>query len=362
MRAFLGTIILLIMASGCQKDPGEASAPDPGKGKPHPFMLELPERFPPFPVNPDNPLTVEGVELGKRLFFDPILSGNNTQSCASCHQQNAAFVDAGKKFSSGISGALGIRNSMPLFNLAWADRFFWDGNAKTLEELMIKPIINEFEMNEDIIHAISELQAHSEYPEMFEKAFGSRRVSIDLLSKALAQYVKTILSENPKSDGTARGRIYRTAQEQRGLLVFLDENKGDCFHCHEVGNPFVTNFQMVNSGVSEDDRKDPGFYNVTGDIRDLGKFKVPSLLNLKYTAPYFHDGRFETLEQVLDFYDTGFHFHENLDPNLKKHMDFSQNPPKPIPRQWTAQDKADLLAFLISLSDTTLIINPAYRP
>lgn len=362
MRVIIGLFSMLLLISGCQKDPGEGSVPVHDSANPTPLTLELPERFPPFPVNPDNPLTMEGVELGKRLFFDPLLSGNNTQSCASCHQQNAAFVDAGMRFSLGITGAKGIRNSMPLFNLAWADRFFWDGNAKSLEELMIKPIINEFEMNEDIIRAVAEIQEDPQYPGMFQKAFGTSRVSIDLLSKALAQYVKTIISENPKSDGTARGRIFRTTQEQRGLMVFLDENKGDCFHCHEVGNPFVTNFQMMNSGVNADDRKDPGFYNVTGDPRDLGKFKVPSLLNLRYTAPYFHDGRFETLSQVLDFYDTAFHFHDNLDPNLKKHMDFSQNPPKPIPRQWTNQDKADLLAFLISLSDTSLLTNPAYRP
>jgi cytochrome c peroxidase len=345
----------------CQSDPGEAVIPTDFNG-PTPANLEIPDRFPPMPVNPDNPLTVEGIELGRKLFYDPILSGNNQQSCASCHHQNAAFVDPNVKFSRGITGALGIRNSMPLFNMAWAQRFFWDGNAKNLEELIVKPIINEFEMNEDVVTAVKEVQNKPEYPPMFKKAFGTEQVSMDLISKAMAQFLKTIISSNPKSDGTARGRVFRTPQEQRGLMVFLDEEKGDCFHCHEVGNPFVTNFQMVNNGGINNPAGDKGFYGVTGDPRHLHQFKVPSLLNLKYTAPYFHDGRFNTLEEVLDFYDTGFVYHENLDPNLKKHMDFSQNPPVPIPRTWTQQDKQDLLAFLLSLSDTTLLRKEEYGP
>lgn len=360
---YIGALMagLMLFLQACKQDPGEAVQPNEYLG-PTPFEMRLPERFPPIPANPENPLTFEGVELGRKLFYDPILSGNNRQSCASCHIQGAAFVDPNTRFSKGITGALGIRNAMPLFNLAWGQRFFWDGNAKNLEELIVKPIINEFEMHEDVFNAVREVQETADYPGMFKKAFGTEQVSMDLISKAIAQFLKTIIAENPKSDGTARGRLFRTEQEQRGLMVFLDENKGDCFHCHEVGNPFVTNFQMVNNGGIKDPSGDKGFYVVTGDPRNLHQFKVPSLLNLRYTAPYFHDGRFNTLREVIDFYDTGFVYHENLDPNLKKHMDFSQNPPVPIPRNWSEQDKEDLLAFLIALSDTSLLSNPAYSP
>ena len=151
------------------------------------------------------------------------------------------------------------------------------------------------------------------------------------------------------------------ASEKRGLLVFIDEKKGDCFHCHELGN-FMTNYKFSNNGLNLNSINDPGLYAVTRNPEDLGKFKVPALINIKYTAPYMHDGRFKTLREVIDFYDTGFHFHPQtnyyLDPNLKKHFDNSTN--KPTPRTWTEQDKQDIINFINGLVDESVNTNQIY--
>ena len=354
-RLIYGIITLnIVLLANCKVDPKKSDIPDI-INQTTPYEVRLPSYFPPMPTIPSNPLTVEGIELGRRLFYDPILSGNNTQSCASCHQQQSAFVDANNQFSKGIDGFDGFRNSMPLFNLAWATRFNWDGRFNSLEAQVPNPIFLSFEMHEDLANAINELQMDKRYPVLFKKAFGTNEINVDRISKSISQFMRTIVSHNPKIV-PGIGEQIRTPQESRGFRVFLDENKGDCFHCHEV-NVFASNFKFVNNGLNENPRLDAGLFDQTGNSNDIGKFKTPSLLNLQYTAPYMHDGRFKTLEEVLEFYDTGFHDSPTLDPNLKKHLGTDG---KPKPRNWTNQDKADLLAFLKSLSDTALLTNPNY--
>lgn len=356
MNRLIGGLIglIIVFMAGCKNDPLKSEIPIKNNGT-TPFEVKLPSYFPPMPAVSSNPLTVEGIDLGRRLFYDPILSGDNTQACANCHQQQNAFVDGKNKFSKGIAGFDGFRNAMPLFNLAWATRYNWDGRFNSLEAQVLSPIILSFEMHEDLANAIDELKADSKYPNLFYKAFGTIEVNTDRIAKALSQFLRTIVSHNPKMV-PGIGEQIRTPQENRGFMVFLDETKGDCFHCHEV-NVFASNFKFVNNGLNENPLLDAGLYGQTGNINDLGKFKTPSLLNLKYTAPYMHDGRFNTLEEVLDFYDKGFHDSPSLDPNLKKHLGTDN---KPKPRSWSSQDKADLLAFLSALSDTSLISNSAY--
>jgi cytochrome c peroxidase len=245
---------------------------------------------------------------------------------------------------------------MPIFNLAYSKRLFWDGNARSLEELSIVPIEAEFEMHENLFSAVKELQEHDRYPLLFYRAFCDSTVTVENLSKALAQFLRSIVGTSLKIAPGSVGEQFRTNQEQSGYLVFLDEKKGDCFHCHVV-NAFNTNFEFANNGLNENPSTDPGLFGHTADPADIGKFKIPSLINIGLTAPYMHDGRFNTLDEVLDFYDSGFHVSPTLDPNMRKHADRNG---KPVPRTWTAQEKADLKVFLLSLKDTTLLSNPAY--
>lgn len=342
----IGCFFVLLFFIGCQKNKKKDALP---------FDVEIPLGFPPLPQNPSNPLTEEGINLGKKLFYDRILSGSNSQNCASCHNPKAAFSDPGLTVSEGENGSLGTRNSMSLFNLAYADRFFWDGRVNSLEEQVIIPITAEFEMNQDPKKLIDELQNHPKYPQLFQKAFHEEEITILQVQMALAQFLRTLFST---SDNLKAGHQENMSEAaRRGLMVFLNEEKGDCFNCHTI-SPFNTTFKFINNGLNKDPSKDPGLGAITKKEADMGKFKIPSLLNIALTAPYMHDGRFETLEEVIDFYDTGFHVSKTLDPILLKHTNANK---KPIPRKWTQQDKADLKEFLLSLTDTTYITNPKYR-
>lgn len=357
-NSFLFTLLGLIFFTSCKKDPVD-SVPDKTQygTTPYDFKKYFPASFPAMKIPSHNPTTEEGVALGKKLFSDPLLSGNNTQSCASCHQQNVAFVDSAKRVSRGSTGALGTRNTMPIFNLGFAKAFFWDGRAKSLEEQVFHPIASQNEMNQDPILLSTKLSKYPEYVKMYEAAFGPGEITFDKTAKAIAQFMRTIVAYTPKSYDTT----YLSAAEKRGLKVFLDDNKGDCFHCHEIGN-FMTTFEFANNGLNENPFLDPGLFAVTGNINDLGKFKVPSLINVKYTAPYMHDGRFKTLREVIDFYDTGFHWdpikNGSLDANILIHFDKSKGKPKP--RQWSEQDKLDIIEYINGLEDKSLLTNPQF--
>jgi cytochrome c peroxidase len=320
--------------------------------QPVPYQLEIPELFASRILNPvipiDNPLTEEGVALGKQLFFDPILSGDGSKSCASCHHQELAFSDD-LPTSQGVSGNFGRRNSMPLFNLAWNynERFAWDGKELSLERQALEPVENPNEMGSNWEEVIDRLRAHERYPELFAKAFPSENLSPELVTKAIAQFERTLISANSKFDRYTLGLTELSPQELNGLDIFLREDKGDCFHCHgNPNNPLWTNNDFHNNGLDAV-FTDLGLGEVTGDPQDHGKFRTPSLRNLQYTAPYMHDGRFETLEEVIDFYSEGLQNSATVDPLMKNVAQGGV--------QLSESDKADLKAFLLTLSDPSFV-------
>ncbi|MAZ72959.1 MAG: cytochrome-c peroxidase [Flavobacteriaceae bacterium] len=323
-----------------------------------PAPLEVPALFvdkilPPV-IPEDNPQTVEGIALGKKLFFDTRLSADNTLACASCHIPQEGFSDS-RPFSIGITGEEGFRNSMPLQNLAfnYGEKFNWDGSANSLENQMFEPVKNPIEMANTWLNVEATLQSSSDYPELFEAAFGTQTIDSTLVTKAMSQFVRTLISANSRFDQAQLGLIELSPQEQNGLNVFLDETRGDCFHCHGLpANPLWTDNAFHNNGLDAQ-FNDLGLGNVTGDPREFGLFRTPSLRNLKFTAPYMHDGRFATLDEVIDHYSEGLVFSETIDPLMKTISEGGV--------QLTDSDKADLKAFLLSLSDDSFINNPDFR-
>ncbi|CAL2082640.1 cytochrome c peroxidase [Tenacibaculum sp. 190524A05c] len=341
----------------CSSD--ETIEPETDNGyTPVEIELQIPQLFKDkllAPIVPTtNPQTQEGVDLGKKLFFDPILSSDNTISCASCHDPQKSFTD-NLQFSEGVNNAKGTRNSMPLFNLAWNfdDRFAWDGKELSLERQAFEPVVNHVEMNNDWKQIAIELSNHAEYPELFKKAFGDTPIDSNLVVKALAQFERTLISGNSKFDKFLRGETTLTPEEQNGFDAFMDENRGDCFHCHgSQNNPLWTDNKFHNNGLDAT-FTDLGFGAVTGDSKDNGKFRTPSLRNLSFTAPYMHDGRFSTLEEVINHYSEGLKNSPTISPLMKKVTQGGV--------QMTDKDKADLKAFLLTLTDSDFVNNPAFQ-
>ena len=324
---------------------------------PTPSPLQIPQLFQDLILDPvipsNNPQTEEGVLLGKKLFFDPILSDDGSLACAGCHNTTNAFTDS-TRFSDGIDGLFGNRNAMPLFNLAWNydNTFFWDGRDRGLENQVFEPITNPLEMHSTWGAVAEKLQAHPEYPELFNAAFRSQTIDSVLVSKAIAQFERTLISANSKFDKFLLGTANLTPEESNGFTIFMDESKGDCFHCHgSENNPLWTDNKFHNNGL-DSTFSDLGLGNVTGDPADNGKFKTPSLRNLAFTAPYMHDGRFETIEEVINHYSEGLQNSTTIDPLMKK-VDQGGV-------QLSPQEKSDLKAFLLSLSDPDFINNPDF--
>ncbi|WP_395748567.1 MbnP family protein [Prosthecobacter sp.] len=326
--------------------PAYTSAPAPLPSGSHALTPPMTQRFPQVKLPADNPLTEEGVALGRQLFHDKRLSSNGTQSCSACHDQTHAFADA-RRFSVGAEQQVGKRNAMPLFNLAWQQAFFWDGRAATLREQVLMPIQDKHEMNETMPNVVAKLSADEACVAAFAKAFGSREITAERVAMALEQHLLTLVSQESRFDRAARKVAELTESEKRGLKLFVtefDPKRGlrgaDCFHCH--GGTLFASQPFANNGLelSEDDL---GRMAVTGIEADRGKFKTPSLRNVAVTAPYMHDGRFATLEDVVEHYSRGVKQTSTLDANLAKH------PEEGI--QLTAQEKADLVAFLKTLTD-----------
>lgn len=313
-----------------------------------PYTLVIPEGLPPMNIPSTNPLTVEGVALGKRLFYDPILSANNTQSCASCHIQETGFSET-TQYSTGIDGIEGNRNAMPLINLGWQTKFFWDGGANGLESQVIGPITNPIEMHETLANVVAKLNTHAEYPDLFKAAFGSAEVSSQNIMRAIAQFERTLISGNSKYDQYLRGETFLSSQELNGLSLFTDMEKGDCSHCHSLGSTF-SDFEFRNTGL-DSIPVDEGRYLITLNQGDRGKFKTPSLRNVELTGPYMHDGRFQSLLECVQHYNTGFHYSANLDPNLY----FA------VKGRMTQQEMEDVVAFLKTLTDMEFVNNPAFH-
>ena len=320
--------------------------------------LKIPELFQQKLISPvipsNNPLTEEGIALGKKLFFDTILSKDNTQSCATCHDPKRAFTDE-TRFSDGVDGNFGNRNSMPIFNLAWNfdDRFTWSGKEISLERQALEPVRNPIEMHSNWNNVAKKIKEHSEYPTLFKEAFGNTKIDSTLITKALAQFERTLISGDSKFDQYLLGKTTLTSEEQNGFDVFMDETRGDCFHCHgSNNNPLWTDNKFHNNGLDAV-FTDLGLGEVTGDPNDNGKFRSPSLRNLKFTAPYMHDGRFATLDEVINHYSSGLKSSSTIDPLMKKVSQGGVN--------LSNNDKADLKAFLLSLSDNNFVTNPNFQ-
>ncbi|WP_166647134.1 MbnP family protein [Prosthecobacter fusiformis] len=317
----------------------------------HPYPIAITSRFPRVQFPADNPLTQEGVALGEKLFNDPRLSINNSQSCASCHSRDAAFSDP-RQYSIGAIGQVGKRHAMPLFNLAWDQSFFWDGRASTLREQVLMPIQDQHEMNETLERVVEKI---SDTSASFNNAFGTPEITSERIAKSLEQYLLTLVSQESRFDRAARKVAQMTEEEKRGLQLFVTEfdparglRGADCFHCH--GGTLFTDHQFKNNGL-ELTPADLGRMIVTGNPADKGKFKTPSLRNIAVTAPYMHDGRFTTLEEVVEHYSSGVKRSDTLDPNLAKHPDAGL--------QLTTEEKSALVAFLKTLTDEAFIADPA---
>ena len=332
------------------QDPAVVSPSSSTAAQGTPYPLQFSRRLPQVKLPPDNRPTLEGVALGRALFHDPRLSVNNSQSCASCHDEGAAFSDAGKRFSLGADGLPGKRNAMPLFNLAWQAEFFWDGRTRRLRDQVLEPIQDPLEMHQPLAQAVGKLAADPAYPGKFEAAFGTVGITGERLGLALEQFLLTLVSQDSKFDQALRGGIKLTALEQRGLELFVTEHDparnlrgADCFHCH--GGALFSNQGFANNGLDAEPL--PGRQAVTGLGSDAGKFRVPSLRNIAVTGPYMHDGRFTTLEEVVDHYDHGVHRTATLDPNLAKHPAAGLS--------LSAADKTALTAFLHTLTDQAFL-------
>jgi len=306
----------------------------------------------------DNPITDAGATLGRALFYDNRLSVNRTLACASCHQQKHAFSDP-RRFSKGHDGVEGDRNAMPLVNLRFepSGRFFWDERAHSLEEQVLMPIQNKREMGQDLTTLIERLGEDKTYAKLFKQAFGDEEVSKERTAKALAQFVRSLVSYHSKFDvGMTQAESLRdnfpnfTRRENRGKNLFAR----NCAVCHlPPGQAAVFSMtQPRNNGLdTAASAKDLGVGDVTFNRFDAGRFKSPSLRNVEYTAPYMHDGRFNTLAEVIDHYSTGVKDHPNLDPRLRG--------PRGRPR-FTDEEKVSLVAFLKTLSDPQFLTDKRF--
>lgn len=341
------------MLWACTPDQKTYPAPQPFPTPSIPASLG----FPPLQWPAANPLTIEGVALGRRLFYDKGLSADYSISCASCHHPGQAFSDT-LGYSLGVGGAVGNRNGMPLFNLLWSNRFFWDGRAATLQEQVVQPIQDPVEMHLPLNQALDRLNQNPTYREGFGKAFGQAEATTDRVQKALEQFLLSLISYRSRFDQWRTGQATFTASEQRGFDLFMREYAApgsgrpagaDCFHCH--GNSLFTTRTFENNGL--DSVLKTGFQQVTGSTGDRGKFKVPSLRNVALTAPYMHDGRFATLEEVVAHYDHGVVQSATLNANLRV-----QNGSLGL----SVQDRADLVAFLGTLTDSAFVRDPAIGP
>lgn len=291
-----------------------------------------------------NTITKDGFELGRKLFFDPVLSVNNTISCGSCHIPTAAFTHHGHRLSHGIFDQLGTRNSPPIMNLAWSNTFMWDGGIADLDLQPIAPITNHVEMGDSMANVLSKLQRHPQYPGLFNNAFGSSNITTANFLKALSQFMLMCVSSNSKYDSVMRQQAAFTTEENEGYNLF----KQKCSSCHK--EPLFTDQSFRSNGLPATATNDLGRYNITLNQNDRYKFKVPSLRNLAYTPPYMHDGRILTLNGVLAHYESGITQLQNLDPLLQ------QNIRPGI--FFTADEKAKLILFLNTLNDKVFVTDP----
>lgn len=324
--------LTLLVFSSCKKD-----NPTETDEAPIDVTLVVPAGWPqPVYNNPSNPITEAGFKLGRKLFFDPWLSKDNSTSCGSCHQQFAAFANLDHAVSHGIDNLLGTRNAPPIYNLIWHDAYMWDGGINNLEVMPLAPITNPVEMNETIENVILKLKASSNYRQMFKSAFGSDTITSQRMLLAFTQFMALMVSSNSKYDKVKNGQATFSTNESAGYNLFIQK----CASCHK--EPLMSDFSYRNNGL-DSIFTDNGRGHITNDVNDNGKFKVPSLRNVELSRPYMHDGRFKTLDQCLEHYNSGIKQSTTLDSSLITGI--------PL----TNQNKLDIISFLKTLTDNSFI-------
>ena len=362
-----------------------------------PYIFDKPWYLLPVQSPQDNPITNEGVSLGRRLFYDTILSGNQKQSCSSCHKQSLSFTD-GEEISIGSLGNKAKRNSMSLINLGWQDKYFWDGRASSLEDLVHFPLTDRLEMNADTNEVKKLINKDKTYKVQFKKAFGNSAISMTLVSKALSQFLRTIFSYNSSfdllfRDYFSKGGDYgpnmddlhmllnalgKGNEEKYGHNIYISNALKEispsdkvitvfakcltchynslqliCFNCGGNSIPEIAQVKFKNNGL-EMEGKDKGLYALTGNVSDKYLYKVPTFRNLIFSAPYMHDGRYKTLEEVVDHYNNGILPNENLDPILKDTNNL------PIRFNLNDIEKKQIIGLLKLFTDTSVISDPRF--
>lgn len=290
-----------------------------------------------------NPLNEATIQLGRALFYDPILSKNNSISCTSCHSPYNAFAHTDHSLSHGIDDSIGTRNAPALMNLAWQKSFMWDGAINHIDMQALAPISNKIEMNETIENIVKKLEQSTLYPSLFFKAYGDKNITGERILKAIAQFQLTLISSDSKYDSVMRKQTTFNAQEKKGYELF----KQNCNSCHT--EPLFTNHTFANNGLAVDTAlNDFGRWNITHQSSDSLKFKVPTLRNIEFTYPYMHDGRFKKISDVLNHYTKNITASPTLAPELKNNIALTSN------------EKVDLTAFLLTLSDKHFVFNPDF--
>jgi cytochrome c peroxidase len=352
-------LMLIIFNSGCYKnndiDLIQAY-------KPTPYNIFIPPGFPTeLNILNDNPLTLEGIELGRTLFYDTRLAGraneNKFMSCSSCHiQQNAFKIGLPRPFPFGLDGISTHHAMLPLVNLVWnPGTFGWNGSVGSIEQDVLGVITDPSEFASTYDKVENALQDNAGYKEMFFKAFGSEEITAERISKAIAQFVRTLISANSKFDKYLRGEVQLSAAELKGFVLFTTEEGADCFHCHgSAGNPLFTTHLFYNNGKDTIFNDPSDRFSITGDPMNKGAYKATTLRNIEFTAPYMHDGRFNTLDEVINFYSHQLLWSPYIDP-LMHHIATGGT-------QLTAFEKANLKAFLLTLSDTAFLHNAQFGP
>jgi cytochrome c peroxidase len=377
---------------------------DDKRPKPTPYHFTMPSILMPVTSPEDNQPTEEGVALGRKLFYDPILSGNKKQSCASCHKQELAFTD-GMAISTGSLGRKAHRNSIALVNLGWQDKYFWDGRASTLEDLIHFPVTDSLEMNANINEIVKDLNKDKKYKALFRGAFSNDTIIMPLVAKAISQFLRTIVSYSSPFDliyrdyvahpddvaytnkknkvpyiddrqlllnGLANGNEYSYGHDsslakqiiaispsERVLTIFAK-----CLNCHYISfqlfcggcDGTIGSFakvQFKNNGL-ETEGTDMGLYEQTKNEKDKYLFKVPTFRNVLFTGPYMHDGRFKTLDEVVEHYNSGIAPNQNLDTLL---LDEHK---KPIRFHMTEEEKKQLISLIKLFTDSTVMTNPRF--
>jgi cytochrome c peroxidase len=352
------------------------------------YIIEIPLHFPTILNEPlDNLTTVEGVELGRHLFYEGRLSGrqelDSMMSCFSCHRQGNAFESgmnnpfydnkSGRMF--GLTGIKTPNAMLPLINLVFQhDGYLWNGmihssnqnlghanygvpaqepyNQKNLEAFVWMMIAAPHEIHGTIEKSVNAIASLPKYPPMFEAAFGTHEVTIDRICKAIAQFVRTLISADSKFDKFLQHKVQLTDDEMAGYILFSTE-RADCFHCHGGdGNILFSTYGYSNNGLDTEHNDPRDRFFVTQNSQDKGKYKIPTLRNIALTAPYMHDGRFTTLEEVIDFYSEGLMWSQTIDPLMKQIRQGGV--------QLTPREKRQLIAFLHTLTDSTFITNPKF--